>query len=94
MKLTSDQTALWLASRLEILALSQEELAIKAGISAADVSRYKQHKQRPRIDQVEKLAAALEVDVIEVLIGLGAIDPRAETTPKVTGSKRSRTVQW
>lgn len=93
MKLTSDQTAAWLASRLEILGLSQEELATRAGIAAADVSRYKQHKQRPRIDQVEKLAAALGVDVVEVLIGLGAIDPKAETTPQIKGSK-SRTAHW
>jgi transcriptional regulator with XRE-family HTH domain len=63
-------------------------------MSAADVSRYKQHKQRPRIDQVERLAAALEVDVLEVLIGLGAIDPSAKTTPEVKKSKRSASASW
>lgn len=94
MKLTSNQTAIWFASRLEVLGLSQEQLADRAGMSPADVSRYKQHKQRPRIDQVDRLAAALEVDVLEVLIGLGAIDPTADTTPKISGSKKSRSAQW
>lgn len=94
MKLTAEQTAIWLKERLDSMGLTQEEFAEKTGISAGDVSRYKNHKQRPRIDQVERLAAALEVDVVEMLIGLGAIDPKAKTTPKVTRGGRNSSVKW
>lgn len=94
MKFTAEQTAQWLSDRLDHLGISQEVLAIRAGITPADISRYKNHKQRPRIDQVEKLAAALEVNVMDMLIGLGAIDPEADTTPKIARGERLSTVRW
>lgn len=93
-KLTAAQTAEWLAARLEELGLTQEELAARAGVTAPDISRYKNHKQRPRIDQVEKIASALEVNVMDMLIGLGAIDPDAETTPRIAKGERLSTVKW
>lgn len=94
MKLSPVQTAQWLGERLSYLGLTQEELAERAGITPADVSRYKNHKQRPRIDQVEKLAAALEVNVMDMLIGLGAIDAKADTTPKIAKGEKLSTVKW
>jgi len=94
MKFTVQQTEQWLAARLETLGLTQLELAQKADLSAADVSRYKQHKQRPSIDGVEKLARALKVNVVELLIALGAIDPDATTTPTLVPGKKNSKVIW
>lgn len=80
---TAEQTADWITSRLEALGMNQEELAAAAGIAPANLSRYKRHIQRPGIDQVQRLALALGVDVVTMLVELGAIDPDAESTPQI-----------
>ena len=96
MRYPPERTAMWLGDHLDRLGLTQAELAERAGFTAADISRYKSQKQRPRVEHLERFAEALEVDVLEVLIGLGAIDPDAVTTPVVTrkvNAKSSR-VKW
>lgn len=94
MKKTVGQTGEWFQSRLDALGLSQTQFSEKTGITQAAVSRYKSQKQFPRITELDVLAEALGCNVLELLIGLGAIDPDAPTTPKVTKSKNFGRVKW
>ena len=92
MKMSPEQTAAWFVQHLAKLNLNQNEFAERAGITAADVSKYKQQKQRPRVEHLDRLALALEIDVLTLLVALGAIDPDHVTTP--TLSKNNRRVRW
>jgi len=92
MKLNPDQTTAWFLQHLEKLGITQQEFAQRAGITPADVSKYKQQKQRPRVEHLDRLALALEIDVVTLLIGLGAIDAKAVTTPKI--EKARKVVRW
>jgi len=48
--------------------LTQQELAVKAGLSISNLSQIEQGKRRdPRISTITALAAALDVDVAELL---------------------------
>ena len=96
MRYTPRQTEKFFIERLEALEITQAELGIRAGFTAADISRYKQQKQRPRIEHIEQLALALELDVLTVMIGLGAIDPDAVTTPTVVKAPRGKSgkIKW
>ena len=94
MKKNARQSSEWFQSRLDELGMTQKELAEKSGIIQADVSRYKNQKQLPRITQLDRLAEVLDVNIVELLIGLGAIDPDAPTTPKVKKGKRISRVDW
>lgn len=96
MRYTPAQTEEFFLQRLDILGITQAELGIRAGFTAADISRYKQQKQRPRIEHIEQLALALELDVIAVMIGLGAIDPDAVTTPTVVSKAKGKAsrIKW
>lgn len=94
MKLTPAQSAEWLAARLESLGMTQEQLGAAAGLAGADISRYKQHKQRPSVDTLAKLAHALNCNIVEILIGFGSIDPDDETTPRLITGKKNSKVIW
>jgi len=83
MKYTAEQTNQFFEDRLEVLGITQAELATRAGITPADVSRYKAGKQKPAIDNIERLADALGTDVITLMIGLGAADPEGKFVPRV-----------
>lgn len=91
MKKTPEETSAWFAHRLKELGLTQEQFAEVSGFAAADVSRYKNQKQRPRVEQIERFAFALQIDIVSLLIGLGAVDPVAVTTPTIASGKKSIT---
>lgn len=93
MKFTSEQTSKWFGERLEFLGINQVQLGDRAGIDESDISRYKSQKGRPRIELVDRLADALEVDIIALLIALGAVEADAKTTPRIIeGKKNSKTI--
>jgi transcriptional regulator with XRE-family HTH domain len=48
---------------------SQNELAAAAGVASSYVSRFEGGRRRPSVDLLERIAAALEVDVDELLYG-------------------------
>jgi transcriptional regulator with XRE-family HTH domain len=90
MKFTPAQTERFFVGRLKELGITQTELGIKGGFTSADISNYKQQKQRPRVEAVERLALALEVDVITLLIGLGAIDTKKTIRPAPVRKSRTK----
>ena len=90
MKFTPAQTERFFMGRLKELGITQTELGIKGGFTSADISNYKQQKQRPRVEAVERLALALEVDVITLLIGLGAIDTKNAIRPAPVRKSRTK----
>ena len=59
--------------------LSQESLAVDAGIDRTYVSRLEREIENPTIAILEKLAAALDVEIVELFdrtaIGRGPIKP-------------------
>jgi transcriptional regulator with XRE-family HTH domain len=67
--------------------LSQDELAEKSGIPARTISNLEDGQHVPRAKTLAKLAAALEVDTLELLLGFSDRDgarrlPRPETSTK------------
>ena len=88
MKFTPAQTERFFMKRLKVLGINQNELAAKMKVAPADISRYKARKQYPRVESLERMAAALEVDVITLLIGLGTIDTKAAI--RATPVRKSR----
>lgn len=96
MRNNASQTEKFFADQLEVLGLTQAELAERAGFTPADISRYKSQKQRPRIEHIEQLAEALEVSVLEVMVGIGAIDPAQLSKPVVTRNSKGkvRSIKW
>jgi transcriptional regulator with XRE-family HTH domain len=90
MKFTPAQTERFFVGRLKELGITPTELAIRAGFTQADISRYKQQKQRPRIEVIEQFSLALEVDVITLLIGLGAIDTKNAIRPAPVRKSRTK----
>lgn len=94
MKFTNEQTADWFGQRLEFLGVNQEQLAKKAGVAESDISRYRSQKARPRIELVDRLASALEIDIVTLLIVLGAIEADAKTTPKIVEGKKNSRAVW
>ena len=46
--------------------LTQKELAEKAGLSIASIQGYEQGKYKPKIEQLEKLSAALECSLYDL----------------------------
>jgi transcriptional regulator with XRE-family HTH domain len=59
--------------------LSQESLAVDAGIDRTYVSRLEREMENPTIGVLEKLAAALEADIVEFFdraaVGRGPVKP-------------------
>lgn len=94
MKFTAEQTSKWIGLRLEYLGINQVQLGDKAGIDESDISRYKAQKGRPRVEMIDRLADALEVDIISLLIALGAIDADGKSTPKIIAGKKNSKVIW
>ena len=94
MKLTPDQSVKWFGLRLAFLGVTQVQVALMADVETADFTRYKKHNMLPRIDKVESLAATLGVDVLTVLIALGAVDPDAPTSPPLVHGKKNSKSVW
>jgi transcriptional regulator with XRE-family HTH domain len=65
------QTVVYIGDQLNILrirrALTQQELAEKAGISKNALNRIELNKAEPHMSTLRKLAQALNVDPIELL---------------------------
>ena len=94
MKFTPEETSKWFAQRLAHFDLNQEEFAKKAGMSDSDISRYKNQETRPRLHLIEPLAEAFEVDVLTLLIILGAIDADGKGTPRIVHGQKNSKVVW
>jgi transcriptional regulator with XRE-family HTH domain len=61
------RTAMRIKKLREARALSQEELAKRAGISRGYLARLETARQDPTLSTLEKLAKALKVDVAQLL---------------------------
>ena len=72
------QVGMRIRQRRRKLGLSQQELAERVGTPQCQISLYESGRAFPRIDTVEKLAAALETTASELLRiddGLGKMYP-------------------
>ena len=59
-----EQSTAWLRERMEELDIaSLDDLAVRAGTDKGNLSRIFRQMQRPRVDALEPLAAALEISV-------------------------------
>ncbi len=92
---TPTQSSAWLRERMEELDIpSLEDLASLAGTDKGNLSRIFRHLQRPRVDALEPLAAALEISVYELLVRIGAVDPGRDDIPQVARGSRSQVFTW
>lgn len=64
------------------LELTQEQLCAKAGLSLDAVSRIESGSRVPRLDTLERLAAALDLSVVE-LLGDAPSSPAATQAPQL-----------
>jgi transcriptional regulator with XRE-family HTH domain len=81
---TPKQSAQWLRMRMDECGYtSLDDLAVVAGIDKGNVSRIFRQLQRPRVDVLELLASALQVNVYELLIQMGVVDPDRRDVPPV-----------
>ena len=60
--------------------MTARELSIKANISEASISRYLSGKLSPKLDSIQALAKALDVDPVW-LLGYDPVVPEKETLP-------------
>ena len=92
---TPEQSAAWVQARMEQLGISGlAELAEIAGSDKGNLSRIFRQLQRPRVDAIEPLAAALEVSVYELLVRIGVVDPDRDDVPKVSRIKGGTSFTW
>ena len=89
------QSQAWLRQRMSELGIaSLDELAALAGTDKGNLSRIFRQAQRPRVDALEPLAAALEISVYELLVRIGAVDPGRDDIPQVSRGGRSQVFTW
>lgn len=92
---TPEQSAAWLKERMDALGIAGlDELADLAASDKGNLSRIFRQLQRPRVDALEPLAAALDVSVYELLVRIGAVDPERDDIPQVSRAKKSATFTW
>lgn len=92
---TPEQSAEWLRSRMDALGIANlDELAEMAGTDKGNLSRIFRQLQRPRVDALEPLAAALQVSVYELLVRMGAVDPGRADIPRMTRGKATTAFTW
>lgn len=91
-----DQSSAWLRARLDTLGIGGlEGLAEIAGTDKGNLSRIFRQRQRPRVDALEPLAAALQISVYELLVRIGAVDPDREDIPGTSrGAAGSLAYSW
>lgn len=90
-----EQSFAWLRLRMEQLGIaSMDELAELCGSDKGNLSRIFHQKQRPRVDALEPLASGLEVSVYELLVRIGAVDPKVDQPPTVRRSGQKITFTW
>lgn len=89
------QSAAWLQSRmLELEIASLHDLAERAGTDKGNLSRIFRQLQRPRVDALEPLAAALEINVYELLVRIGAVDPDRHDIPGTAREEQALVYSW
>lgn len=71
-----------------------DDLAEIAGTDKGNLSRIFRQLQRPRVDALEPLAAALEISVYELLVRIGAVDPDREDIPGTSRGRLSIVYVW
>lgn len=92
-RFTADETRRWFLERLQFLGINQEQFGKRAGIAESEASRIINQKSRPRVEFLDRLADALEVSIVVLLIALGAIAADGKNTPKIIeGKKNSKTI--
>ena len=94
MKLTAKETQKWVDGRMFEMEITQQELADKAGLTSADISRYKKQKAEARIENIERLAQAFNIDLVTMMIVLGLVDPDAKAVPRLVEGKKNSKVIW
>lgn len=72
--------------------ITQENLAVDAGVDRTAISGIERTDYNPSIDLLEKLAEALEVDVLELLAVLpeGANEPKSMRAGRKPIDKKAR----
>ena len=66
--------------------LTQEQLAKKSGVATITIRQYELGKRKPRIDQLQKIANALNVPIMELLGTTEEMDK--QITEKLTDAKK------
>lgn len=79
------ETTAWFDERMLEVGMTQSELSRTSGISKNNISRYRMQKQKPGREHLETLAASLNVEPLELMVGLGIIDSSIST--KLRASK-------
>lgn len=83
----------WNLRRIRTLrGITQENLAVDAGVDRTAISGIERTDYNPSIDLLEKLAEALEVDVLELLAVLpeGANEPKPMRAGRKPIDKKAR----
>jgi transcriptional regulator with XRE-family HTH domain len=93
-RFSPEETHKWIGERLDFLGLNQEQFSKKAGIAESEVSRYRSRKARPRIEFLERLAIALDIDLVSLLIALGAVEFDTKSTPQIIKGQLNKDVIW
>lgn len=73
---------------------SLDELAERCGSDKGNISRIFHQQQRPRVDALEPLAHGLEVSVYELLVRIGAVDPKDDQPPVVARKGQKISFTW
>lgn len=68
------QIKAWLFGRIEELGLTQRAFLLVSGVNRADLNDYINGNQSPSIEVLSRLASALDIGVIELLIEFGFLD--------------------
>lgn len=74
----------------ELNNLTQQQLAIKSGVSSRMIQRYEYGTSRPRLDATEKLAKALNVSTDELLGNNGTFVAQAADKYGARGARQAQ----
>lgn len=84
----AQQLVSWNLRRLRVArGLSQESLAVDAAIDRTYVSRLERNLENPTVAVLERIARALDVEIVELFLAPAAGDKPPDVLPK--GRRRS-----
>ena len=69
--------------------LSRRKLGDKAGVSESAIKQYETGLRQPRVEQLQRIAAALGIDVMELLGGVNAESPQNSLKPSKRAEERA-----
>jgi transcriptional regulator with XRE-family HTH domain len=73
----------WNLRRLRVArGLSQEALAVDAGLDRSFVGRLERGRENPSMATLDRLSAALHVKLVDLVVEPGVTDPPPTTLPK------------